>query len=106
MTGEIDELIVFLMREFGWTLEYTRKLVKKLPISQLNALIAETKYQKDMEDYQLRATIISAAINPHTKHPKSVKDIIGDPPTRSGKAEARGLERAAQKEGIILPKEV
>lgn len=100
----MDEVIVSFMREFGWTLEYTRKLVKKLPLTQLNALIAETRYQKAMEDYNLQAAIISAAINPHTKNPRTVRDIIGEPPTRSGKAEIRGLEKAAQEQGIIMPK--
>lgn len=98
----MDELIVFLMREFGWSLEYTIHLIKTLPLKKLNVLIAETKFQKDMEDYQLRAVIIAAAMNPHTKHPKSIKDLIGEPPQRKG--ELNNLEKAAKEKGIILPK--
>ena len=103
----MDELIVFLMREFGWTLEYTVRLVTTLPINKLNALIAEAKYQKDMENYQNAANsamIIANWASAQSKDKKyKVSDFIGSPPKRVGEKEPN-LYEAAEREGIILPK--
>jgi len=98
----MDEIIVFLMRSYGWQYEYTRDLVAKLPITQLNALIDETQYQKALDDYRqasYSAMVVVALIN-DKKHRKTIKDIIGSPPQRKG---TPTLERAAKKQGIKLP---
>lgn len=100
----MDELIVFFMREFGWTLEYTRNLVKTLPIKKLNALIAETKYQKAVDDYNLKITLFNIVTNPHTKHPKGGGELLGQPPSRNGKGKTGDLYKAAEKVGIKTPK--
>ena len=95
------------MREFSWTYEYARDLVKKLPITQLNALIRETQYQKAIDDYRQAsyAAMIVVALVSDKKHRKTVRDIIGDPPKREGEAEKYTLEKAARKQRIELPKE-
>lgn len=107
MTGDIDELIVFLMRSFpGWTLEYTTNLVLNLPIKKLNALTEELRFQKAMEDYQIAsnfAMIISNWASSKSRGRKyKITDFIGEPPSRSGKTGA--LTEAAEKQGIIMPK--
>jgi hypothetical protein len=47
----MDETLVYLMRVYGWPLEYTRNLIRTLPITQLNALIAETERQEAIKQY-------------------------------------------------------
>ena len=104
----MDELVIFLMREFGWTLEYTIGLVKTLPVKKLNALINELKYQKAEEDYQIAsnsAMVISIWASAQGKRRYKVSDFIGQPPSRNGKGETKGLNKAAEKAGIKLPKE-
>ncbi len=101
----MDEIVVFLMREFGWTLEYATNLAKKLPLKKLNVLIDETKYQKSVDEYNLAANfalIISVWLNSQTKGRKyKITDFIGQYPQRKGQENI--LEKAAKKEGIILP---
>ena len=99
----MDELIVFLMREFGWQYEYTRDLVRTLPITQLNALIEETQFQESVNDYRQAsyAAAIVVALVSSSKHRKKVTDIIGQPPKRKG---GPTLEQAARKQGIKMPK--
>lgn len=98
----MDEIIVFLMREFGWEYEYTRDLVKSLPIAQLNALIEETQFQKSVDDYRQASysAMIVVALVSSPKHRKRVTDIIGRPPQRKG---GPTLEQVAKKKGIKLP---
>ena len=101
----MDELVVFLIRELGWSLEYTVELVKTLPIKKLNALIEELKYQKDIENYQIAsnfAMVLSNWASSKGKRSYSISDFIGQPPTRGKKDDLLG---AAEREGIILPKE-
>jgi len=100
----MDEIIVFLMRSYGWQYEYTRDLVAKLPITQLNALIDETQYQKALDDYRQASysAMIVVALVSDKKHRKRVTDIIGQPPVRKG---TPTLEQAAKKKGIKLPEE-
>lgn len=99
MIGEMDELIVFLMREFGWTYEYTVGLVKTLPLKKLNILIAETSYQKRCDEYTLAQNLVIAMRGKGNK----LTDLIGNPPSRNGK-EAGSLRKKAEDIGIIMPK--
>jgi len=98
----MDEIIVFLMRSYGWQYEYTRDLVSKLPINQLNALIEETQYQKALDDYRQASysAMVVVALVSDKKHRKTIKDIIGSPPQRKG---GLTLEQVAHKQGIKLP---
>ena len=109
LIGGMDELVVFLMREFGWTLEYTTNLVLTLPLKKLNALIEELKYQKAAENYQIAsnfAMIISNWASARSKNKRyKITDFIGEPPRRGSLVEGTGLTEAAHKVGIILPKE-
>ena len=102
----MDELVVFLMREFGWELEYTTKLVQTLPVKKLNALVKEVQYQKSVEDYQTAtnfAMIIANWASAQSKNKNyKVIDFIGKPPNRTGES-GTGLRELAQKEGIIMP---
>lgn len=101
----MDEIIVFFMREFGWSLEYTTNLVKTLPIKRLNALIEEVRYQKAMEDYRQAScsAMIVACLVSDKAHRRNVKDIIGYPPQR--RVSKKKLSTIAQKQGINIPKE-
>ena len=104
----MDELIVFLMREFGWTLEYTQNLAKTLPLKKLNALIAEVKFQKSVDDYQLAsnfAMVIANWASAQTKGKRyKVTDFIGQPPNREAPKKYPSLTEVAEKQGIKLPK--
>ena len=105
----MDELIVFLMREFGWSLEYTVGLVKTLPVKKLNTLIAELTYQRAVEDYQIAsnfAMIIANWASAQTKGRKyKVTDFIGQPPQRTETIKQPSLQEVAEEQGIKMPKE-
>ena len=105
----MDELIVFLMREFGWTLEYTQNLIRKLPLKKLNALIAEVKFQKSVDDYQIASNFAMVIANWASAQSKNkrykVTDFIGQPPSRETPKEYPTLTEVAEKQGIKLPKE-
>jgi len=100
-----NEIVVLLMREFGWTLEYTVGLVRKLPIKKLNALIEELNYQKRVEQYNISSNFAMCLANWATSRSKNkryrVTDFIGPPPQRSKSP----IEEAARKAGVKLPKE-
>jgi len=100
----MDELIVLFMREFGWSLEYTSRLVRELPVRKLNALAAELRYQRDLDRYeQLRGFAMIASIMTSTqKHRYQITDFIGSPPLRTTK----NLAAAAVRAGIKLPEEI
>lgn len=98
----MDELIIFIIRETGWTLDYTTELVKNLPIKKLNAFIKELQYQKSLEDYKIASNfaLIVATMASSSKRKYKVTDIIGRPPQREVKKDV--LTDAAKREGIIL----
>lgn len=104
----MDEVIVFLMREFGWTLEYTQNLVRTLPLKKLNALIAEVKFQRAVDDYQLAsnsAMIIANWASAQAKNKKyKISDFIGQPPRRAKPEKPPSLQEVAGKQGIRMPK--
>jgi len=101
----MDELIVFLIRETGWSFEYTVQFVKGTPLSKLNAFIDELKYQKALDEYKFKwpfGMMISVWATANSRNRKYTPDnFIGYPPQRK----SYKLEEAANKAGIILPKE-
>ena len=101
----MDELIVFLMREFGWTLEYTTDLVNNLEINKLLALISETKFQRAEEDYRLArnfAMLLANWASAHGKKKYRITDFIGSPPRREGQ-KSPDLRQIAAHQGIKVP---
>ena len=98
----MDELIVYIILNTGWTLEYTTELVKNLPIKKLNAFIKELQYQKSLEDYKIASNfaLIVATMASSSKRKYKVTDIVGRPPQREIKQNV--LSDAAKREGIIL----
>lgn len=100
----MDEIIVFLMREYKWSLEYTQNLVLMLPLDKLTALIRETVYQKSIDEYRMASHFAMVIANFGSTKQKKLKvtDIIGQPPKRQVKPER--LFEAAERQGIKLPK--
>lgn len=102
----MDELIVFLMRAYGWTLEYTIDLVDNLAIDKLTALVKETKYQMAVDDYMTArnfAMVIANWASAQGKKKYKVSDFIGNPPKREEQEEP-GIAAMASRKGIIIPK--
>ena len=106
-----DEVIVLFLREFGWTLEYTRKTVMEMPLAALQSLIEEVNYQRAMETYQ-RATeaalIASMIVNCTPRKDQrqyKPKDFVGNPPQRQGVVATaeRSLAKAAADIGLEIP---
>ena len=95
----MDEIVVFLMRQFGWTLEYTTNLVSTLEIGKLNALIKEVQYQKKLDDYNLAsnfAMLIANWASAQGNRRYQIKDFIGKPPKRTPMTQReKDLEREA-----------
>lgn len=102
----MDEVIVFLMREFGWTLEYTVELVNNLDIDKLQALIKETRFQRAEQDYRMAsnfAMIIASWATAQGKKKYRIVDFIGNPPRRDDYQDP-DLRGIAERQGIIVPK--
>lgn len=80
----LDEIIVYLMRVYKWPLEYTRNLVRTMPVKDLNILIAETDYQERMATYQqsYNFALILSAICSSDKRKYKPSDFIGKQPER------------------------
>ena len=94
-----NELIVFVIRETGWSLEY----IRKIPFEQLSILVSELSYQKAVDVYNRNHPlgIIAAILASDTNHKRRPEDFIGRPPERKRKGD---LWKQAEKEGIKLPK--
>ncbi len=77
-----DELIVFVIRETGWTLEY----VRELPLDDLFALVKELSYQKAIDEYKMAlnfAMVISNWATAMSKHKRyRPTQFVGEPPDR------------------------
>jgi len=100
----MDEVIVLLMREFGWSLEYTIAQVQSLPLAKLNAILNELQYQRAMEEYRTAtnfAMVIANWASAQGKRRYSIKDFVGNPPRRAHNEAA--LMDVARKEGIVIP---
>jgi len=81
-----NEIIVFIIRQTGWSLEY----VRSLPIDILNTLTEEMSYQQAMEDYNrnLGSAMIVATMASSKTRRYSAREVLGDPPQRKGGADA------------------
>lgn len=99
----MDELIVFLIRETGWTYEYTVQFIKKTPIKILNAFMDEIRFQRKMDHYNqasLFGMALSVWANSNSKSRKyKIESFVGQPPQRN----PVDLEKAAEQVGIIMP---
>lgn len=101
----MDELIVYLCLNLGWTFEYACKFVKETPIKKLNVFVTELQYQKAIEDYRIAsnfATIVCTMASSKRQKYK-VTDIIGQPPQRKQRLDK--LKTAIKNAGIIMPEE-
>lgn len=102
--NKVNELVAFLARETGWTLEY----IRAIPLSQLNALVEELRYQKAMDEYKAayNAALIVATLASTSKRKVKPQDIIGPPPERAQKkVKESDIWKLAQKAGILIPKD-
>ena len=99
----MDELIIFIIRETGWTFPETLRFVTETPIKKLNTFVEELQYQKAVDDYKLAANfaVIVATLASSKQRKYKVTDIVGQPPTR--KVEPDKLKKAADKAGIKMP---
>ena len=99
---QCNELVVFIIRETGWTLEY----VQDLPIETLNALVEELRYQKAMDEYKQAynaALIASILANQRSRRRYQPTDLIGQPPERKEVDKGDKLSKLARKQGIKMP---
>ena len=82
MEENIDELIVFVIRQTGWLLEY----VRDMEMAQLVTLARELAYQKAIEDYRVAynfALALASWASANTKGKKyRPEDFIGPQPSR------------------------
>ena len=83
---EINETIVFIIRETGWTMEYTRMIVGSLSVKKLKSFVDELRYQKAIDEYRLlRAVAVAVAVWASSQsqgRSYAPEDIIGNQPTR------------------------
>jgi hypothetical protein len=97
------ELIAFLVRETGWTLEY----IKDLPLADLSRLAEELAYQKQLDDYRMQASfasVIVTMINLWSKDKRKVGDLVGQPPKRRNQTKKENdIWKLAQATGIKVP---
>lgn len=79
---DINEAIVFVIRETGWSLEY----IRALPIGTFNQFLKELRYQKKVDEYRNLRGFAMALANWASSKKRGVKfrieDFIGDEPTR------------------------
>ena len=88
MSDELNELIVFVIRQTGWCLEY----IRAIPFAQLQALAAELRYQKEIDDYRRTADfamVIANWASAQGKRKFSMNDFMGEIPKRGGKENGR-----------------
>ncbi len=76
----MNELVAFLVRETGWTLDY----IRELPIAQLQELAREFTYQKSMDEYKAahNAALIVCTLASSKQHRYKPEEIIGRPPKK------------------------
>ena len=99
-TDRYDELIVFIIRETGLSLEY----IRKIPYSQLTSLVDELSYQKAIDNYNRNYPlgVIAAILASDVNRKRRPEDFIGRPPKRKGKDD---LWKQAKTKGIKTPKD-
>jgi hypothetical protein len=78
----LNETVVFLIRETGWSLEY----IRALPLKTLNQMVEELRYQKAVDEYRLlRAVAMGVAVWASAQHKHRrfrPEDFVGNQPTR------------------------
>jgi len=107
MLGEnnINESMVFIARETGWTLEY----IRNLPLKTVRTLVNEIAYQKRVDEYKeaYNFAMVICALVSNREHPVMPIDIVGEPPKRTKDNEIReepeDIWTLAQREGIQPP---
>jgi len=80
-----DEMVIFLMRQFGWTFEYAVHLVTTLETGRLNALIREAEYQQAVDDYRTACNfgmLIANWASAQGKRRYRVNQFVGNKPRR------------------------
>lgn len=100
-----NEMIVFVISETGWTLDYIRNM------SFLDFIVVQNElmYIKARRDYQLMqgfASLMATTVNCNVGRggrTYKAEDFIGSPPTRIKEGET-DLWTIAKTEGIRLPK--
>jgi hypothetical protein len=92
-----NELIVFLIRKTGWTLEY----ITSLPLSKLTTLSKELGYQNETELYRLGSYHAMTAIM-QAKKGTRITDFIGQPPRRDPKGKENNLAKTEELSKIVL----
>jgi hypothetical protein len=80
---QIDDLVTYLIRHTGWSLEY----IGELEIDTANALFQEIQWQQSLVDYDnasMFAMVIANWASAQTKNRRfKITDFIGDRPSRS-----------------------
>ncbi len=99
-----NELIVYLVRKTGWSLEYCRSI----PINELYTLVNEMRYQEAVDDYRLAAKFALIAIimiRLLAKGKMNVEDLIGPPPERGAlyTGGKKDLWQMAKEAGLRIP---
>lgn len=79
---EIDETVVFIIRETGWSLEY----IRKLPLDTIRRLVEELRYQKALDNHRFLTGIGIALATWASSRAKTRRyrpeDFVGLEPTR------------------------
>ncbi len=92
-----NEIITFVIRETGWTLEY----VCSMYISHLFTLYEELKYQKAVEEYRRDYPVACVAVL--LAQGATIADIIGPEPKRLNEMEVSDIWQVAKDAGIKIP---
>jgi len=103
-TDKYNELIVFVIRETGWSLEY----VRQIPYAQIVTLVNELIYQKDADNYNRNYPlgILAAILTSDKTRRRRPEDFIGRKPQRQIKKGGNELWDKAKEAGIEPPGEI
>ena len=78
----INETIVLIARETGWTLEY----IRSLKLSEVNQLIKEIRYQRSVEEWKMMRAVALAVASWASSQQKGRRyrpeDFCGECPKR------------------------
>lgn len=97
---DYNEIIVFIVRKTGWTLEY----VRALSLKDLQLFVEELNHQEEIADYVMRynfAICLANWANSQGRKKYRPEQFIGGMPQR--KIEEVDIWRLAKKAGIRMP---
>jgi hypothetical protein len=99
MAGGWNEMVVFVARHTGWSLEY----IRGMELGQLRSFSDELHYQVAQEAYNA-AYPVALLITTRLKD-ATVEDILGPRPGRADETESKEADiwKLAKKAGIKLP---